>query len=555
MVMNWCGKAGLVALVFLGGMARAEDRALVIGNENYADAADITAADAALDAASTLERQGFRVISGEDLAADDARRLLSEQLAALRPEDRLVILLSGHFARSAGQSWFIGTDASQPDLASVDATGLNLATLMEIAATARGGAVLLLGTETRRLPLGPGLQAGLGRLQVPQGVTVISGDALAVATFATRQLPLKGKSLSAMLEEAPDLTAEGFLSPLVPFRPAGGVTPAPQPQPPVSGEDALWRATEAIGTVAAYESYLARYPQGRYAREARAEIAAIRPDPAQVAQQAEEALQLTRDQRRAIQRGLAMLGHDPRGVDGVFGPGSRGAITAWQTRNDLPATGFLNRDQLTRLSAQVDRRAAELEAEAEARRAEQERADRIYWDQTGAAGDEPGLRAYVKRYPDGLYADVANARLAVFDEAAREASAEQDRAAWIKARESNTLIAYRDYLRAFPRGAFAPEAQKRVDALTGQAQQDDAARKQAEAAEAALNLSGLARSLIEQRLDGLGFNPGPADGTFDAETRRAIRRFQAARNLPETGYMNQQTMVGLLAGGLLNLGD
>ena len=37
-----------------------------------------------------------------------------------------------------------------------------------------------------------------------------------------------------------------------------------------------------------------------------------------------------------------------------------------------------------------------------------------------------------------------------------------------------------------------------------------------------------------------------ADGTFDADTRRAIRRFQRSRDLPVTGYVTQATMVHLL---------
>jgi peptidoglycan hydrolase-like protein with peptidoglycan-binding domain len=38
------------------------------------------------------------------------------------------------------------------------------------------------------------------------------------------------------------------------------------------------------------------------------------------------------------------------------------------------------------------------------------------------------------------------------------------------------------------------------------------------------------------------------DGVFDEATRRAIRRFQNARNLPATGYVTRATMARLLAG-------
>lgn len=44
----------------------------------------------------------------------------------------------------------------------------------------------------------------------------------------------------------------------------------------------------------------------------------------------EAALDLTRAQRREVQIRLALLGFDPRGIDGLFGPDTRAAIAQWQ---------------------------------------------------------------------------------------------------------------------------------------------------------------------------------------------------------------------------------
>ncbi|QYK42450.1 MAG: peptidoglycan-binding protein [Paracoccaceae bacterium] len=554
-------RALVVALMAMAGPAAAADRALVLANSNYADAADIAGAVAAIQAAPVLRAEGFVTLGATDQTAEGLRARLSELLGQIAPGDRVVIMVAGHFVQAAGQTWFLGTEASVPDVATVGAAGLSVAAILSVAAEVPGGAVVLLGTEARRISLGRGLTPGIGPLDIPQGVTVVQGDAVRVADFAARHLTRRGLSLPQMLAAAPELGAQGFLAPL-PFRTDAVTAPAPVPAPLPPAQTEAERAEEdrqvaaarRAGTLAAWQDYITRWPAGRHLVEARAEVARINADPVARARAAEEALNLSRDQRRAVQRQLSLLGFDPRGIDGLFGPGSRAAITAWQRANAEAANGFLTRDQILRLTAQADRRAAELEAEAAARRAEQERQDRLFWDQTGARGDEAGLRAYLKRYPDGLFAELAQARLDGIEADRREQAAAQDRAAWDRARGADTVRAYREYLAAFPRGAFTAEAQARIEALQTPAL-SDADRARAEAAEQALNLGGLARNLIEQRLEALGFAPGQVDGTFDERTRRAIRRFQASRGLPETGYLDQTAMVGLLAGGVLQLGD
>ncbi|MEL7464010.1 MAG: peptidoglycan-binding domain-containing protein [Pseudomonadota bacterium] len=73
-----------------------------------------------------------------------------------------------------------------------------------------------------------------------------------------------------------------------------------------------------------------------------------RPAPSQ-AQTAEQALQLSRAERRDVQRGLRAEGFYRSSIDGLFGRGTRGAISAWQRANGLSATGFLSADQARRL--------------------------------------------------------------------------------------------------------------------------------------------------------------------------------------------------------------
>ena len=57
----------------------------------------------------------------------------------------------------------------------------------------------------------------------------------------------------------------------------------------------------------------------------------------------EKALGLKRAARVAVQRRLALAGFNPNGIDGVFGPRTRAAITGFQAAWGFPATGYLER--------------------------------------------------------------------------------------------------------------------------------------------------------------------------------------------------------------------
>ena len=60
----------------------------------------------------------------------------------------------------------------------------------------------------------------------------------------------------------------------------------------------------------------------------------------------ESALKLDAEKIRDLQQRLSALGYDPRGVDGRLGPGTRGALRAFQRAHDLPETGYFSADAL-----------------------------------------------------------------------------------------------------------------------------------------------------------------------------------------------------------------
>ncbi|WP_171128465.1 MULTISPECIES: caspase family protein [unclassified Ruegeria] len=66
-------------------------------------------------------------------------------------------------------------------------------------------------------------------------------------------------------------------------------------------------------------------------------------------------------------------------------------------------------------------------------------------------------------------------------------------------------------------------------------------------AENALGIGRAEYRSIQRALDSSGFSPGAADGLFGPRSRTALRRFEAANGLSQTGYLNENTYEMLLA--------
>lgn len=547
----------LAVLLFQPAAAWSENLALVLTNSTYSSLDDAQGVADRRGLVAAFEDAGFRVIGGQDLrAADLHKAAIALQDAIRRGEvDRLAIVLSGHFVAGTRDSWLLGRDAADLSAITAGATGLSVSAVAGLAGALPGQAlVVVIPARGDALPTGYGLTPGPGAFDIPQGVTVAQGAARAMQRWLDAAILTPGTSLAAAAQAAPDEVAvTGFLSDRIGFLapPAGPDAALPIPGVPAAlAEMALWNAARDLGTADAFEGYLQRYPQGVFAAEARSRIAAIRTTPQQQAEAGEAALALNREARRDVQRDLSLLGFDPRGIDGVFGPGSRAAITAHQRSLGLPETGFLSAEQLRILRRDAARRAAELEREAQERRAQEEMQDRAYWDSTGRGQDEAGLRAYLQRYPDGLFADLAQERLDRIDAERRQQAAAEERTLWDRTRQQDTPEAYRQFLQTYPDGPFTEAARARLAQLDTE-DDNKAAVDAARAEEARVAGNQVVRVLVEQRLNQIGLAPGAVDGTFDEETRRAIRRFQQAVDLPVTGYVTQATMVRLLASGTL----
>lgn len=417
------GRASLASLVILApGAAVAADLALVIGNHEYGQAPDALSAEAdARAVAETLETHGYEVTSGIDLDRDEMRQHIAAFAEQLDDgeADRVVVFYAGHALRSDGVTYLAPVDQGNGSVVEAMMDGVPLDLLLRLAGQAPGAAVAFIdAAQLDSFEAEPFAAPGLADIAAPEGVLVVS------AAAPGRAIPRSSAGQSAFGRQVVD----DFLAPGV------GVGTA------VNGLRSPAWATGDTETSLALVQEPDESVESRDRSDAPAEAQA--PDTEESGAAAEERLGLTRAERRTVQANLTALGYDTRGVEGIFGPGTRAAVERWQQANDLPPTGYLTSAQVALLDEQAP---ATPEPEPETTEAESE---------------------------------------------------------------------------------SAPSA---------------AAQR-----EAALDLSTADRLMIEQRLAELGFEPGPRDGTFDNETRQAIKAYQRNREQAPTGYLDRPTVTAMM---------
>lgn len=275
-------------------------------------------------------------------------------------------------------------------------------------------------------------------------------------------------------------------------------------------------------------------------------------------------LGMSRADRIAVQKALIDKGYLHGNPDGVFGSGTRRAIANWQKASNAATTGYLTSSQLTALRGQASAAPSAPEAAVDRARIEEgllslSRAERVTiqrqltaigYDTRGADGlFGSGTRKQIARWQAANsmtatgYLDGDQVALLRKQAGGATPAVQTAASAWKVATTANTIASYRAYLEDYPTGQNATVARERIARM----EQGDAQTEAWKAGEAALGMDATTRTLVETRLTNAGYKPGKVDGVFDANTRAALKAYQKAKGLPQTGYMNQGTAVSLMA--------
>ncbi len=394
-----------LVLLPLAGLAQTEQRrvALVIGNGKYEHVSELrNPLNDAKAIAEPLRRLGFDVLLGTDLGTSAMRRLVQFFGEKAKGADLALFFYAGHGVQVNGKNYLLPTDSKLESITDLDFAAIEADLIVRQMENAAGHKLVFLDA-CRNNPFERSLSRSLGATRsasaLGRGLARIEASGGTLIAFATDpgDVALDGAGenspfTSALLEhlETPNIeinvmltrvrgdvfrntdsqqrpwTSSSLIGEVYMAEDATDPPASPTPAPDQSLEIALWTAADDGGSASDYRAYLDRYPDGTFAALAKNRIAVLEapqstpaspPEPLEAvaplapptAADVEAALNLSRSQRRDVQERLSALGHDTRGIDGVFGGGTRAALRQWQTAASLPVTGFLDQPSLDRL--------------------------------------------------------------------------------------------------------------------------------------------------------------------------------------------------------------
>jgi hypothetical protein len=301
--------AALFALFLMVQPASADKRvALVIGNGAYVHAPHLpNPPHDAEDVAAALKRTGFETVLGVDLDKAKMEDAAIDFARAARNADVAVFYYSGHALQYAGVNYLIPVDAVLTDEADLR-RATRVDDILDDLKQARNLRILVLDS-CRDNPLADELKRSIGKTRsgsMSRGLAKIESSDGTIVSYSTqagrtaadgdgRNSPYTAAFLKHIEDkdeistvfhrisadvydassgtQVPELSLSFFGEFYLNGKLQVTISPAPRaPADPCASASEHWKSTEAVGTTAAFEDHLKRYPNCAYAGLAQARI-------------------------------------------------------------------------------------------------------------------------------------------------------------------------------------------------------------------------------------------------------------------------------------------
>ena len=359
-----------VVLLWASPGAAAKRVALVIGNGAYAriSALGSPVNDAKL-MATALRKVGFHVINGVDMTKEDMESAIidfGQRLRAAGQNAEGLFYYSGHGVQSRGVNYLIPLDAPITEESHLNIKAVPAWWVLDQMDGAKNRLNLVVLDACRNNPFKVGRdknpigKGGLEAINAPTGTLIAYAAAPGRVAYDGSGVNSPYSPFTEALVEAmdqPGLQVEDVLKRVrkavrkktrnrqqpwwasslegsFAFRTKPSDGPAAAPAPAIAADRAAYYAAKPIDTIPAYLAVINKFPDSFYADLAldRVRILGV---------QREDALSLTREDRRRIEKGLSAAGLEPGDTDGEFDRLTRAAIRKWQESRGKRMTGYL----------------------------------------------------------------------------------------------------------------------------------------------------------------------------------------------------------------------
>lgn len=423
------GCVGLVLTMTLALPDAAAERrmALVIGNGDYAvGPLDNPARDAAL-MADVLVEAGFEVRHVTDLGYRALQRAVvgfGRDLGGAGEDTVGLVYYAGHAIQANGENYLVPTDAELQDALDLDIQTLQVSVLMRGLESAGNRLNLVILDACRNNPFKSVSRSGsrgLAKTDAPYGTllaySTAPGDVAADGTgtnspytmalaraMRTPGLPVEQVFKRVRIDvmertgnrqvpwESSSLTGDFFF-----FEPTPEpvvAAPAPAPQNDSATEIAFWTTIANSEDPTQFRSYLDAYPTGAFKALAEQRIAAL--ESAQT-QRAQAAARKAQEAEAAAHWSAVEATDDP---------------TLLQTVIDRYPDTVYAQLAAVKIEALQARQVAAAAPAAAPPAADNGQADRLFWETIQNSTNPADYQAYLTRFPDGVFAAIAQDRAA-----------------------------------------------------------------------------------------------------------------------------------------------